>query len=108
MKIFSKPFKRKYTDPDPATQMNTDPYGFRSGNVVWINTVLRIRDVYPGSETFHPGPRIQGQKNSGSRIRIKGKASGMFNVHPGSGFFPIPDPEVKKAPDTRSGSATLG
>ncbi len=74
--------------------------------MVWIHTVLRIRDVYPGSETFHPGSRIQGQKYSGSRIRIKGKV--IWDVHPGSGFFPIPDPEVKKAPDTRSGSATLG
>jgi hypothetical protein len=30
----------------------------------------------------------------------------MFGVHPGSGFFSIPDPGVKKAPDPRSGSAT--
>jgi hypothetical protein len=35
--------------------------------------VLRIRDVYPGSEFFYPGSRIQGQKDSGSRIRIRTK-----------------------------------
>jgi hypothetical protein len=27
------------------------------------------RGCYPGSEFFHPGSRIQSQKNSGSRIR---------------------------------------
>jgi hypothetical protein len=39
----------------------------------WLNyqPVLRIRDVYPGSEFFHAGPRIQGQKDSGPRIRIR-------------------------------------
>ncbi len=31
----------------------------------------------------------------------------MFIPDPGSGFFPIPDPGVKKAPDPGSGSATL-
>jgi hypothetical protein len=29
---------------------------------------MRIRDVYPGSEFFHPESRIQGQKGTGSRI----------------------------------------
>jgi hypothetical protein len=35
--------------------------------------LLRIQDVYPGSEFFHPGYRIQGEKipDLGSRIRIK-------------------------------------
>jgi hypothetical protein len=33
--------------------------------------VLRIRDVYPGSEFFHPGSQIQGEKDSSIRIRIK-------------------------------------
>jgi hypothetical protein len=33
--------------------------------------VLRIRDVYPGAEFFHPESQIQGKKDSGSRIRIK-------------------------------------
>ncbi len=76
--------------------------------------VLRIRDVYPGSEFFpsripdpnffHPGTAsknliIIAQKNCfqalGNRIRT---------VHPGSWFFiypgsRIPDPGIKKAPD---------
>ncbi len=29
-----------------------------------------------------------------------GNMAGMFVPDPGSGFFSIPDPEVKKAPDT--------
>jgi hypothetical protein len=36
---------------------------------VW-HTVLRIRDVYPGTEFFRHGSWIQGQKDSGFRIRI--------------------------------------
>jgi hypothetical protein len=31
----------------------------------------------------------------------------IWDIHPGSGFFSIPDPVVKKAPDPGSGSATL-
>ncbi len=79
--------------------------------------MLRIRDVYPESEFFNPESRIQGQKDSGSRIRIKDfpQNSARFlssrkndiYVHPGSGyrFFnnPDPDPGVK---NTGSGSAT--
>ncbi len=70
--------------------------------------------------------RIQGQKDSGSRIRIKENKNRIFNSKiisklselwsgmlipdPGSGswfFYPsrIPDPGVKKAPDPGSGSA---
>jgi hypothetical protein len=42
--------------------------------ILTVQTVLRIRDVYPGSESFYPGSeiflfRIQGQKDAGSRIR---------------------------------------
>ncbi len=33
--------------------------------------MLRIWYVYSGSEFFHSGSRIQGQKDSGSRIRLK-------------------------------------
>ncbi len=29
----------------------------------YLAAVLPIRDVYPGSEFFHPGSRIQGQKD---------------------------------------------
>ncbi len=84
-------------------------------------SVLRIRDVYPGSEFFSssriwiffiPDPgsaskkelKYFNQKNCfyavGNTIRV---------VHPGSGswileldFLPIPDPRVKKAADTGS------
>ena len=84
-------------------------------------SVLRIR--YPGSEFFHPGSRIHGQKDSGSRIRIRIKKltyllpKKLFlssrKYDPGCSsririliFYPfqIPDPGVKKAPDTGSGS----
>ncbi len=75
-------------------------------------TVLRIRDVYPESQ-------IQGQTEPGSGSASKnlsifhpkncflalGKI--IWDVHPGSRFFPIPDPGVKKALDPGSGSATL-
>jgi hypothetical protein len=77
-----------------------------------IRPVLRIRDVYPGSEFFPSRFRIkefkyfEPKKVLGNMIRV---------VHPGSGsriripdpfFYPsrIPDPGVKKAPDP--GSAT--
>jgi hypothetical protein len=36
-----------------------------------LTAVLRIRDVSPESEFFQPGSRIQGQKDFGSRIRIR-------------------------------------
>ncbi len=64
------------------------------------------------------GSQIQGQKDSGSRIRIKElkyfKPKKLFqalgnmirDVQPGSGsrlFLPIPDPGVRKAPDPGSG-----
>jgi hypothetical protein len=76
----------------------------------------------PGSEFFHPGSRISGQKDPGSAS----KNLNIFNAkncfyalgkmiwddNPGSGFFshsrsrtPIPDPTAKKAPDP--GSTTL-
>ncbi len=73
----------------------------------------------PGSESFHPGSRIQDQKDSGSRIRVRTKGwSGMFIPNPGTqiripdtdpDFLPsrIPDLGVKKAPNPGSGSATL-
>jgi hypothetical protein len=68
--------------------------------------VLRFRDVYLGSDFFHPGSRIQGQKDLGSRIRIKELKfsnpkivsklskiwSGMFIPDPDLDFLPIPDP----------------
>jgi hypothetical protein len=77
----------------------------------------------PDPDFFSIGSRIQGQKDSGSRIRVSNKGIltpkmvSKLSV-PGSGFriripyrelefLPIPDPGVKKALDTGSRSATL-
>jgi hypothetical protein len=63
--------------------------------------VLRIRDVYPGSEFFP------------SRIRIKEfkyfnpKKLFLSSRKYDPEFLPFPDPGAKKAPDPRSGSAKL-
>jgi len=83
--------------------------------------VLRIQDVYPGSEFVHPGSRVKKFPDPGSGSASKNLS--IFNpkncfqalgkmirdVYPGSGccFFTIsePDPGVKMAPDT--GYATL-
>jgi hypothetical protein len=64
---------KKLIDLNPPTRVHL--------MVLYLKSILRIRDVYPGSELFNPDSRIQGQK--------------------------IPDPGVKKAPDPGSGSATL-
>ncbi len=86
----------------------------------------------PDPNFLFPVSRIQGQKDSGSRIRIRENLS-IFNlkivskvseitnrdIHPGSGscFLPIPDPGSRgqkrhwipdRSPDPGSGSATLG
>ncbi len=90
----------------------------------WSNlssTVFRS-DVYPGSE-FFPSP-IQGQKDSGSRIRIASNNLSIFNpslflgswkydpVGSGSWFFTHPGSRGQKRhrildPGSGSGSATL-
>jgi hypothetical protein len=75
-----------------------------------VIAVLRIRDVYPGSEFFPSWfPDSRFKKIPGSRILIRIK-----ECDPGCSFririlifLPIPDPGVKKAPDPGSGSATL-
>ncbi len=76
------------------------------------NSVLRIRDVYPGSririkEFKYFNPQKKTKKNGFSALENMIRV-----VHPGSRirmltFYPsrIPDPRVKKAPDP--GSATL-
>jgi hypothetical protein len=87
--------------------------------------MLRILDVYTGSRIRIFPSRIPdpGPKRSRIRIRIKElkyfktkirfklweKLSELFILGPvsGSGFFSIPDPDVKKEPDPGSGSATL-
>jgi hypothetical protein len=75
----------------------------------------------PDPTFFHPGSEL-----SPSRIRIKKFKyfippkkpkkmvsklwkvwSGMFIPDPDADVLPIPDPGVKKAPDSGSGSATL-
>jgi hypothetical protein len=74
--------------------------------------VLQVWDGYPGSPIRFFLSRFQGQKDSGSRIRIGSKEltvsklseklSGMFNLDPGSGFFPIPDPGSRGQKSTGS------
>jgi hypothetical protein len=78
---------------------------------IYIPSVLRIRDVFSGSwiRIFYPAPpRIQGRKDSGSRIRIHNKEFQVFLTQKtvskvsekfGSSFFSsrIPDPGVKKS-----------
>jgi hypothetical protein len=81
---------------------------------------VRIRDVYHGSEFFHPGSRIQGQKDSGSRIpqRIKyfqpkklflssrkydpGCSSRIRIPDPSLDYLPTPDPGSRGQKGTRS------
>jgi hypothetical protein len=80
--------------------------------------VLRIRDVYPGSECFHPGSTVKKIPDPHQRFEYckdkkcfyaLGKMIWMFIPDLDTDFFPswIPDPEIKKAPDPESGSATL-
>ncbi len=90
------------------------------------NPVLLIRDIYPGSEFFHPGSRVKKVPDPGSRIRIHIKevfltkklflSSLKYDPECSSRiqiriliFYPswIPDPGVKKAPDPGSGTAVL-
>ncbi len=60
--------------------------------------MLRIRDVYPGSEFFHPGSRVKkasdpgsgsAAKNLSTLMPIKLLLSSYYpGCYPGSGFFP--------------------
>jgi hypothetical protein len=62
--------------------------------------VLRIRDVYPGSEFFSildPGSTSKNLSIFAQEIVLVREPD----------FLPIPDPGIKKAPDPGSGSATL-
>ncbi len=81
--------------------------------------MLRIRDVYPGSDFFpsririffHPRSRIHIYEfnyfNPKSCFKLSEIWSGLFIPDPDPDFLPIPDPGVKRAPDPGSGSATL-
>jgi hypothetical protein len=77
--------------------------------------MLRIRIFNPNLIISIPDPgltrsasKILGifysQKTETKFLKIR---SGMLIPDPGSGFFSIPDPEVKKASDLESGSATM-
>ncbi len=83
-----------------------------------VKTVLRIRDVYPGSRIrlftipdpnfFHTDPCSTSKILNILTQKIVYKLSewfGLFIPDPDPDFLPIPDPGVKKAPDP--GSATL-
>jgi hypothetical protein len=78
-------------------------------NLHFINAVLRIRDVYPGSDFFISRIRIKEFStyfNPKKRF-LSSRKSWLFIPDPDPDFLPIPDPGVKKAPDPGSGSATL-
>jgi hypothetical protein len=74
--------------------------------------VLRIRDVYPGSEFSHPGFRIRIKefKNSNPKNWFLSSLGNMIRVvHPDPDTLPIPDPGSRgdKSTDPGSGFATL-
>jgi hypothetical protein len=73
--------------------------------------VLRIRDVYPGSEFFPSRIRIKQFNNVTQKLFLSSRKydPGCSPRIPDPDFHPlwIPDPGVKKAPDPGSGSATL-
>ncbi len=93
----------------------TSTYG-NHYTVQYMYCSLHRSVAVPGCVSRIPDPNFSipdpGSENCGSRIRIRikevflilntvsmlsEKLSGMFNVHPGSGFFSFPDPGVKKA-----------
>ncbi len=49
----------------PISVQNEPQYGFE------LEPVVRIRDVYPGTEFFHPGSRVQTATDSGSGSATK-------------------------------------
>jgi hypothetical protein len=92
-----------------------------SGSLMAFLTVLRIRDVYPGSEFSIPDPGSttvkkilnpgNGSASKNASILTQKKffqALGKIRIRiPDLDFLPIPDPGVKKAPGPGSGSAAL-
>jgi hypothetical protein len=88
-----------------------------SGSTTLLSCYLSLNvNVYKANKFFHPGSPIQGQKDSGSRIRIRNKELSVFNPKtvskvsddlrcssriPDPDFLPIPDPGIKKSTRTR-------
>jgi hypothetical protein len=70
--------------------------------VIYLPTVLQIRDVYPGSwiRIFHPGSRVKKIPDSGSTS----KNISIFNQDRIFYPFRIPNQRVKRAPDPGSGA----
>jgi hypothetical protein len=76
-----------------------------------LYALLRIRDVYPGSEFFPSRIRIKEFKCFNPKKWFLSSQKyilyGLFIPDPDPDFLPIPDPGAKTAPDPGSGSATL-
>jgi hypothetical protein len=96
---YEKNIFQRFSSNSDFLNIDQDPEKSSFGKTMWAYIFAAIRAMDfgqccesgmfipdPGSEFFHPGSRIQGQKYFVSRIR---------------------DPGVKKAPDHGFGSATL-
>jgi hypothetical protein len=107
----------RYSRQDSQTvQVSSRLQGLRANlnprlNAFWINfsrflAMLRIRDVYPGSEFFPSRIRIKEFKYFNSRIRILIFYPSRIRILI---FYPsrIQDPGVKKAPEPGSGTLVL-
>ncbi len=84
-----------------------------------VKSVLRIRDVYPGSRIRmfsipDPGSASKNLSILNQKLFLSSRkydpdhSSRIRTGIQDPDFLPIPDPEVKKAPDPGSRSATLG
>jgi hypothetical protein len=78
---------------------------------ILYKSVLRIRDVYPGHNFFHPGSASKNLGNLTQKMVLNSPnydpgCSSRIRI-PDPDFLPIPDPGAKKAADPGSASATL-
>jgi hypothetical protein len=75
--------------------------GTKNNRHLCLDTVLRVRDVYPGSEFFPSRILIKEFKYFNPKNCFQALGNMIRVVHPGSGFLPIPDPgsRGKKPPD---------
>jgi hypothetical protein len=74
----------------PRTHLNKAEWLLKSGE-----RVLRIRDVYPGSDFFHPGSRIQSWQDPGSAsksLSTKYIYIEYYSVGPFVGIATLPPP----------------